>query len=480
MNNNRNFYQILGLEQNASSADIKRVMINLVDEYRRNPIKTNAIQQQAQQVKHAYEVLIDPKLRAQYDAKLRNLQLNSGSELDVNDQDFNDDKNIDKTTPDVNLQDLQELPNQAINNTENNKTNNISNINRCVVLHVVTTSDFNDGYKIIALSALELINNAPTGKTFSSYLNPELKKLDKTAFKSGLTIAFLKNSAKFIDISDELFAFINNAKVIAADAKTAIMAISDEFANCNQVARALQIKNLSTIDILDLGRNKHPKLKPNVKAFAKKCRIKQPARVLEQAQFATKLYLALIDHPYKEPQLDELDQYALQQYQEANTWVRFFARTNDFTLYNLIVIYAILFLAPDIFDLLEATLNKFSMAVYGLLGMLLEIIIYAIFKTTLFKAMLNVRAVDQNYEKLSVKDYALRNFRVYTEGMFFNIPPIGLVAQGMQYNSLRKLGYTSYDKKLNVKVLSNNSKLRLTIAVLVFISIVAFFVLMQG
>jgi len=464
---NKNFYQLLEINENANIQDIKRAMINFVDNYRQNKKKTSQLQQHALQVKRAYEVLSNPDLRKEYDAKLHN-------------QEKDNDENIQNDFD-------QNLQMQTVNKQEN-QTDSYSyveqekpNLNRNVVLNIEVTGKLSEQL-IIAIGAVELINNELTGKTFKAFINPQ-KKLDRPSMKSsGLTNEFLKDKPSFTDISNEFFAFIKDTKLIAENITKVVQLLTDEFINANKADYADQLKKFYKEDILDIAKDEKPKDKANLQALGKKFNIKftnqyEINKTLDKAQFLAKIYLALIGNPFVPPKLSELDEEVIATYQDAGVWTRYTARCLDISIYSVLTLILIALITPEFYVMLENILtDRFVAIVYGLFGTSIEIIIYAIFKTTLFKAILDVRVVNRNDEPLSGKDYALRSLRAYVEGLGCNFLITSLVANIMQYKKVRAEGYTSYDKKDQNKVLSCNSKARFIVALLV--GAILFFILL--
>lgn len=68
MSNERDFYEVLGIQKNASAAEIKKAYRKLANKYHpdKNPDDSTA-EEKFKEVKHAYEVLSDETKRASYD-----------------------------------------------------------------------------------------------------------------------------------------------------------------------------------------------------------------------------------------------------------------------------------------------------------------------------------------------------------------------------------------------------------------------------
>lgn len=80
---------------------------------------------------------------------------------------------------------------------------------REIVFDTETTGlDPYQGHRLVEIGCIELINRFPTGRTFHRYLNPE-RDMPQEAFAiHGLSSDFLKSQPMFVDIAQELLAFI--------------------------------------------------------------------------------------------------------------------------------------------------------------------------------------------------------------------------------------------------------------------------------
>ena len=72
---------------------------------------------------------------------------------------------------------------------------------RQVVLDTETTGiDFKSGHRVIEIGCVEIINRKFTGSEYQTYLNPD-RDIDEGAAKvHGLTLDFLQDKPRFIDI----------------------------------------------------------------------------------------------------------------------------------------------------------------------------------------------------------------------------------------------------------------------------------------
>lgn len=69
MSNKRDYYEVLGVDKNASEADIKKAFKKMARKYHPdlNPDKKKEAEAKFKEVNEAYEVLSDAQKKAQYD-----------------------------------------------------------------------------------------------------------------------------------------------------------------------------------------------------------------------------------------------------------------------------------------------------------------------------------------------------------------------------------------------------------------------------
>jgi DNA polymerase-3 subunit epsilon len=125
---------------------------------------------------------------------------------------------------------------------------------REIVLDTETTGlDPAQGHRMVELGCIELLNRIPTGASFHRYLNPERDVPAEAFAVHGLSVEFLSDKPRFIDIADEFLSFIGDAPLVAHNA-----GFDHGFlcAELKRVERAL-IARERLIDTLMLARRKH-------------------------------------------------------------------------------------------------------------------------------------------------------------------------------------------------------------------------------
>jgi len=170
--------------------------------------------------------------------------------------------------------------------------------NRSIVLDTETTGlDPKQGHKIVEIGAIELINRKATGQTLHYYLQPDLIMDDDVIKIHGITNEFLVDKPRFADISDDFFAFINNAELIIHNANFDLKFISHEFSQTNNPLRANIHDYCTVVDTLLLARQKYPGQKNNLDALCRRLGVDNSKRTVHgallDAQLLTEVYLIM-------------------------------------------------------------------------------------------------------------------------------------------------------------------------------------------
>ena len=143
-------------------------------------------------------------------------------------------------------------------------------MSRQIILDTETTGlDPQNGHRIIEIGCVEVINRRITGTTFHRYLNPE-RTIERGAEEvHGLTLEFLQDKPKFIDIVEEFLAFIKGSELIIHNAPFDTSFINAELQRLN--------RNLKTVDsycqitdTLAMARKLHPGQRNNLDALCKR------------------------------------------------------------------------------------------------------------------------------------------------------------------------------------------------------------------
>ncbi len=126
---------------------------------------------------------------------------------------------------------------------------------REIVLDTETTGlDPFQGHRLVEIGCVELVNGIPTGQHFHSYLNPERDVPPEAVDVHGLSGDFLKDKPLFVEIADELFAFIGDAPLVAHNALFDLGFLNAELERVGKMLVARE----RLVDTLLLARRKHP------------------------------------------------------------------------------------------------------------------------------------------------------------------------------------------------------------------------------
>jgi len=161
---------------------------------------------------------------------------------------------------------------------------------------------------------------------------------------------------------------------------------------------------------------------------------------------------------------------------QAGNWRRFFARTLDLLLIMPILTVVSSFTLSYHFIGFSAWISESgSNTAFNLLlfpvGLLIECLIYKLFKSTPGKALFGLQVLDYNQKKISPDSYAGRNFSVWKSAYAFGLPLFNIGTMANQYSSVRKSGKTTYDQKLGFTVVKSKPNIfKATIAIVLFVA----------
>jgi len=168
---------------------------------------------------------------------------------------------------------------------------------RQVVLDTETTGlDPAEGHRIIEIGCVELLSRRLTGNRFHVYLNPE-RDIDPGAVEvHGLSAEFLADKPRFIDIAEDLLAYIKGAELIIHNAPFDIGFLNHELRLLpNHFASVTDY--CTVLDTLMLARKKHPGQRNNLDALCKRYNVDNRHRELHgallDAEILAEVYLTM-------------------------------------------------------------------------------------------------------------------------------------------------------------------------------------------
>jgi DNA polymerase-3 subunit epsilon len=165
---------------------------------------------------------------------------------------------------------------------------------RDVVLDTETTGlSPANGDRVVEIGCIELVNFLPTGRTFQKYLDPEMPMPFEAQKIHGLSDDFLRGKPKFADVADEFLDFIQDAQVIAHNAKFDVGFLNSELA---LIGRSFLTSKV--LDTVQLARRKYPGASASLDALCRKFGIDTAARekhgALLDAELLAQVYLEIV------------------------------------------------------------------------------------------------------------------------------------------------------------------------------------------
>jgi DNA polymerase-3 subunit epsilon len=168
---------------------------------------------------------------------------------------------------------------------------------RQIILDTETTGlEPEQGHRIIEIGCVELLNRRKTGRTFHRYLRPD-REIDRGAQQvHGITNEFLAQQPRFVDIVEELLAFLGGAELIIHNAAFDLAFLDAELKRLPGPLR--QMRGLcGVIDTLPLARQMHPGQRNTLDALCKRYGVDNSHRELHgallDAQILVDVYLSM-------------------------------------------------------------------------------------------------------------------------------------------------------------------------------------------
>ena len=158
--------------------------------------------------------------------------------------------------------------------------------------------------------------------------------------------------------------------------------------------------------------------------------------------------------------------------QNLGAWRRFFARTLDLFIYEIVICAMLIWLTPYslISELGTGARVWLFLGVNAIAICLLESLIFSFFGNTVGKSILGISIANKAGKKLEFGDYFERAFSANFRGLAFGTPLVGIITQLIAKSRLEEKGETLWDEKLNFKVtLTPISATRVGLYLLVFL-----------
>lgn len=169
--------------------------------------------------------------------------------------------------------------------------------NRQIVLDTETTGlDPEQGHRIIEIGCVELIDRKRTHNDYRQFINPE-REIDAGALEvHGITLESLQDKPKFIDIVEELLAYLKGAELIIHNAPFDIgfldyelKLIGEELGNTERYC--------SVLDTLVMARQNHPGQRNDLDALCRRYEVDNSQRTVHgallDAEILAEVYLLM-------------------------------------------------------------------------------------------------------------------------------------------------------------------------------------------
>ncbi len=167
---------------------------------------------------------------------------------------------------------------------------------REVVLDTETTGlDHAAGHRVVEIGCVELMNHVPTGRSWSTYLNPGRDSEEAALAVHGLTAAFLAEQPTFRDKAEEFLEFLADSRLVIHNAEFDLAFLNSELERCGLGP----IDSGRAIDTLTLARRKYPGEQNSLDALTRRFRIDASTRqeahgALVDARLLAEVYLELV------------------------------------------------------------------------------------------------------------------------------------------------------------------------------------------
>lgn len=165
---------------------------------------------------------------------------------------------------------------------------------REIIFDTETTGlDPQTGDRLVEIGCIEMLDMFPTGRVFHRYVNPE-RDMPKEAFDvHGLSSDFLADKPLFAEIADELFSFLDGARLVAHNASFDMGFINAEFARVGRPPFGSDV----VVDTVQLARRKFPGSKVSLDALMDRFGIDRSRRTrhgaLLDAEYLAEVYSEL-------------------------------------------------------------------------------------------------------------------------------------------------------------------------------------------
>jgi len=167
---------------------------------------------------------------------------------------------------------------------------------RHIFLDTETTGLYaNQGHRIIEIAAIEIVNRRPTNNSFHFYINPD-REIDPAAQEvHGITLDFLQDKPRFIEIASDFLKFVKDSTLIIHNAPFDIGFINMELGLIEKPPVEEVVDSI--IDTLKMAKDMRPGQRNSLDALCRFYNIDNSQRSLHgallDAQLLAEVYLAM-------------------------------------------------------------------------------------------------------------------------------------------------------------------------------------------
>ena len=168
---------------------------------------------------------------------------------------------------------------------------------REIVLDTETTGlDIMDGHRLVEIGCVELVDRAPTGRIWNTFLNPRRDNNAEAFDIHRLSDAFLKRQPLFRERALDFMAFLADSPLVIHNAEFDL-----KFLNNELTMEGMElISGKRVVDTLVMARDTFPRQANSLAALARRFGINLVAerrhRALADAWLLTDVYLGLLRH----------------------------------------------------------------------------------------------------------------------------------------------------------------------------------------
>lgn len=167
---------------------------------------------------------------------------------------------------------------------------------RQIILDTETTGlDPALGHRVIEIAAVEMVNRRFTERHYHQYINPE-RDIDAGALEvHGITVEFLADKPKFVDVARDFLEFVAGAELIIHNAPFDVGFLNNELALLQLLPVGQHCPVIT--DTLKMAKGLHPGKRNSLDALCERYQVDNAARTLHgallDARLLAEVYLSM-------------------------------------------------------------------------------------------------------------------------------------------------------------------------------------------